>query len=185
MGLLARVQNVRTRQKRDLDFLERCFQKLLVNFTWWVNRKDVHGKHIFAGGFLGLDNIGLFDRSQPLPCGHSLAQADGTAWMAFYCGSMLSMALELAQTRPAYDNIASKFFEHFIQIVDAMNSIGNDGLWDETDGFTTTNCSLKTTAPLRCAPARWSGSFRFWRWKFSISVSLTDFQGLSPGWSGS
>jgi hypothetical protein len=124
-----------TKAKRDLDFLERCFQKLLVNFTWWVNRKDVHGKHIFAGGFLGLDNIGLFDRSKPLPCGHSLAQADGTAWMAFYCGSMLSMALELAQERPSYDNIASKFFEHFIQIVDAMNSVGNDGLWDERDGF--------------------------------------------------
>jgi hypothetical protein len=124
-----------SKQDRDLDFLERCFQKLLVNFTWWVNRKDVHGKHIFAGGFLGLDNIGLFDRSKPLPCGHSLAQADGTAWMAFYCGAMLSMALELAEKRPAYENIASKFFEHFIQIVDAMNSVGEDGLWDETDGF--------------------------------------------------
>jgi len=124
-----------TKLKRDLDFLERCFQKLLVNFTWWVNRKDVNGKHIFAGGFLGLDNIGLFDRSKPLPCGHSLAQADGTAWMAFYCGSMLSMALELAQERPAYENIASKFFEHFIQIVDAMNALGSDGLWDERDGF--------------------------------------------------
>lgn len=124
-----------TKLRRDLNFLERCFQKLLVNFTWWVNRKDVHGKHIFAGGFLGLDNIGLFDRSKPLPCGHSLAQADGTAWMAFYCGSMLSMALELAQEKPAYENIASKFFEHFIQIVDAMNSLGEDGLWDEQDGF--------------------------------------------------
>ena len=124
-----------TKLKRDLDFLERCFQKLLVNFTWWVNRKDVDGKHIFAGGFLGLDNIGLFDRSKPLPCGHSLAQADGTAWMAFYCGSMLSMALELAQERSSYENIASKFFEHFIQIVDAMNALGSDGLWDERDGF--------------------------------------------------
>lgn len=123
------------KQERDVEFLERCFQKLLLNFTWWVNRKDVNGKHIFAGGFLGLDNIGLFDRSKPLPCGHSLAQADGTAWMAFYCGSMLSMALELAQTRPAYENIASKFFEHFIQIVDAMNALGSGGLWDEQDGF--------------------------------------------------
>ena len=121
--------------RRDLDFLERCFQKLLINFTWWVNRKDADGNHIFSGGFLGLDNIGLFDRSKPLPCGHSLAQADGTAWMAFYCGSMLSMALELAQEKPAYESIASKFFEHFIQIVDAINSLGDDGLWDETDGF--------------------------------------------------
>ncbi len=100
-----------------------------------MNRKDIQGKHIFAGGFLGLDNIGLFDRSQPLPCGHSLAQADGTAWMAFYCGAMLSMALELARERAAYDNIASKFFEHFIQIVDAMNAFGDNGLWDEKDGF--------------------------------------------------
>ncbi len=123
------------KQERDVEFLERCFQKLLLNFTWWVNRKDVHGKHIFAGGFLGLDNIGLFDRSKPLPCGHSLAQADGTAWMAFYCGAMLSMALELAQTRPAYESIASKFFEHFVQIVDAMNALGSEGLWDERDGF--------------------------------------------------
>ena len=124
-----------TPRHRDFEFLERCFQKLVVNFTWWVNRKDIQGKHIFAGGFLGLDNIGLFDRSQPLPNGHSLAQADGTAWMAFYCGAMLSMALELAHERPAYENIASKFFEHFIQIVDAMNAFGDNGLWDERDGF--------------------------------------------------
>ena len=95
----------------------------------------MNGRHVFAGGFLGLDNIGLFDRSRPLPCGHSLAQADGTAWMAFYCGSMLSMAIELALERPAYEDIASKFFEHFIQIIDAMNDIGDDGLWNEEDGF--------------------------------------------------
>ncbi|MDB6152788.1 MAG: hypothetical protein JWL90_1241, partial [Chthoniobacteraceae bacterium] len=123
------------RGERDTLFLERCFQKLLVNFTWWVNRKDVQGRHIFSGGFLGLDNIGLFDRSKPMPSGQSLAQADGTAWMAFYCGTMLSMALELALTRPAYEDIASKFFEHFIEIVDAMNAIGGGGLWDEQDGF--------------------------------------------------
>jgi hypothetical protein len=116
-------------------FLERCFQKLLLNFTWWVNRKDLQGRHIFAGGFLGLDNIGLFDRSKPLPDGYNLAQADGTAWMAFYCGAMLAMALELAQERPAYEDIASKFFEHFVQIVDAMNSAGEAGLWNEEDGF--------------------------------------------------
>ncbi len=120
---------------RDTGFLERCFQKLLLNFTWWVNRKDVKGRHVFSGGFLGLDNIGLFDRSQPLPTGRSLAQADGTAWMAFYCGTMLSIALELAQTNSSYEDIASKFFEHFIQIVDAMNKMGDGGLWDEQDGF--------------------------------------------------
>jgi hypothetical protein len=108
---------------------------LLINFTWWVNRKDVEGKNIFGGGFLGLDNIGVFDRSKPLPNGASLEQADGTAWMAFYCGTMLSMALELARTNKVYEDIASKFFEHFIAIVDAMNGLGGMGLWDENDGF--------------------------------------------------
>ena len=121
--------------KRDTLFLERCFQKLLLNFTWWVNRKDTKGKHLFGGGFLGLDNIGLFDRSNPLPNGRQLQQADGTAWMAFYCATMLAMALEMARTRPAYEDIASKFFEHFVDIIDAMNSLGGDGLWHETDGF--------------------------------------------------
>jgi hypothetical protein len=123
------------REQRDLFFLERCFQKLLINFTWWVNRKDVEGKNIFGGGFLGLDNIGVFDRSKPLPNGATLEQADGTAWMAFNCGTMLSMALELAKTNRAYEDIASKFFEHFIAIVDAMNSLGGTGLWNEKDGF--------------------------------------------------
>ncbi len=126
--------------ERDREFLERCFQKLLLNFTWWVNRKDSEGHNLFAGGFLGLDNIGIFDRSQPLPDGQRLEQADGTAWMAFYALTMLNMALELAQ-RPdgtvntAYEDMASKFFEHFVQIVDAINNIGDEGLWDETDGF--------------------------------------------------
>jgi hypothetical protein len=120
---------------RDRLFLERCFQKLLVNFTWWVNRKDVEGKHVFAGGFLGLDNIGIFDRSQPLPGGGRLEQADGTAWMAFYCATMLTIALELAVENPAYEDIASKFFEHFVDITDAMNTLGGSGLWDEEHGF--------------------------------------------------
>jgi len=122
--------------QRDLDFLERAFQKLLLNFTWWANRKDPYGRNIFAGGFLGMDNIGVFDRSRPLPNGAHLDQADGTAWMAFYCGTMLSMALELARLRsPAYEDIASKFFEHFIHIADAINTLGGTGLWDEHDGF--------------------------------------------------
>jgi hypothetical protein len=120
---------------RDRLFLTRVFQKLLINFTWWVNRKDVAGKHIFSGGFLGLDNIGVFDRSKPLPGGGLLEQADGTAWMAFYCITMLSMALELAQEDSAYEDIASKFFEHFVAIADAMNTLGGTGLWDEQDGF--------------------------------------------------
>jgi Glycosyl hydrolase family 63 C-terminal domain len=121
--------------QRDRAFLERVFQKLLINFTWWVNRKDVEGKQVFAGGFLGLDNIGIFDRSQELPNGGVLEQADGSAWMAFYCSTMLSIALELAGHDPVYEDIASKFFEHFVAISDAMNSLGGDGLWNEEDGF--------------------------------------------------
>ena len=122
-------------QGRDRVFLTRAFQKLLLNFTWWVNRKDVAGKQVFSGGFLGLDNIGLFDRSQPLPDGGILEQADGTAWMAFYCSTMFSMAIELAPGHPAYEDMASKFFEHFVAIADAMNTLGGHGLWDEADGF--------------------------------------------------
>ena len=121
--------------KRDRDFLERTFQKLMLNFTWWVNRKDFAGKNIFGGGFLGLDNIGLFDRNQPLPTGGRLEQADGTAWMAFFCGIMLSMAIELASEDIVYEDVASKFFEHFIAIVDATHRVGGTGLWDEPDGF--------------------------------------------------
>ena len=123
------------RGSRDIDFLESIFHKLLLNFTWWVNRKDTEGNNIFSGGFLGLDNIGVFDRSKPLPTGGYLQQADGTAWMGFYCLTMLSMALELAQTRPAYEDMASKFFEHFVAICDSINSLGGTGLWDEDDGF--------------------------------------------------
>ncbi len=123
------------RGERDRLFLARVFQKLLLNFTWWVNRKDPGGHHVFAGGFLGLDNIGVFDRSKPLPTGGQLVQADGTAWMAFYCSTMLAIALELAEGDPAYEDIASKFFEHFIAIADAMNHLGGTGLWHEEDGF--------------------------------------------------
>lgn len=123
------------RGKRDRLFLERVFQKMLLNFTWWVNRKDVEGNNLFSGGFLGLDNIGVFDRSRPLPGGGRLEQADGTAWMAFFCGTMLSIALELASRDPAYEDLASKFFEHFVAIADAMNRFGGTGLWDEEDGF--------------------------------------------------
>jgi hypothetical protein len=123
------------RGQRDRLFLARAFQKLLLNFTWWVNRKDTAGNNLFSGGFLGLDNIGVFDRSQPLPTGGHLDQADGTAWMAFYSATMLSMALELAQEDASYEDLASKFFEHFVAIVDAMNTVGGTGLWDEADGF--------------------------------------------------
>ncbi len=123
------------RGERDLGFLKRVFHKLLLNFTWWVNRKDDDGNNLFSGGFLGLDNIGIFDRSQPLPTGGRIEQADGTAWMAFYASTMLAMALEIAASDAAYEDVASKFFEHFVGIVDAMNNFGGTGLWDEEDGF--------------------------------------------------
>jgi hypothetical protein len=138
------------RGQRDLPFLARAFQKLLINFTWWVNRKDPQGDHIFGGGFLGLDNIGVFDRSRPLPDGGHLEQADGTAWMAFYCATMLSMALELASHDPVYEDVASKFFEHFVAITDAMNTLGGSGLWDEADGFYYDHIHINgTTAPMK------------------------------------
>jgi len=123
------------RGSRDLRFLESVFQKLLMNFTWWVNRKDSSGRNLFSGGFLGLDNIGVFDRSKPLDDGNFLEQADGTAWMANYCLTMLGMAMELAQNDAVYEDIASKFFEHFVAITDAINTFSARGLWDETDGF--------------------------------------------------
>ena len=121
---------------KDKDFLERIFQKLLLNFTWWVNREDAQGNNVFEGGFLGLDNIGIFDRSSELPTGGSLEQADATSWMGMYSLGMLHIALELAQDRPAYEDVASKFFEHFLYIADAMNHIGDGfALWDDEDGF--------------------------------------------------
>lgn len=133
---------------RDLLFLERAFQKLLLNFTWWVNRKDVEGRHVFGGGFLGLDNIGVFDRSHALPGGGRLNQADGTAWMASFCLTMLSISLELALEKPAYEDIASKFFEHFVNICDAINSLGGTGLWDREDGFYYDQLIINHTEPI-------------------------------------
>ena len=122
--------------RADKQFLERVFQKLLLNFTWWVNRKDSEGNNVFEGGFLGLDNIGVFDRSAPLPTGGHLEQADGTSWMGMFCLNMLAISLELALDNPVYEDIASKFFEHFLYIADAMNRIGAEtNLWDDEDGF--------------------------------------------------
>jgi hypothetical protein len=120
----------------DYAFLESVFHKLLMNFTWWVNRKDSEGNNIFEGGFLGLDNIGVFDRSAPLPTGGHIEQSDGTSWMAMFCLNMLKIALELAiRVDPIYEDVASKFFEHFLYIAHAMNRLGDGGLWDEGDGF--------------------------------------------------
>ncbi len=120
------------RGEGDREFLERIFQKLLLNFTWWVNRKDAEGRNVFQGGFLGLDNIGVFDRSAPLPTGGHIEQSDGTSWMGMYCLNMLAIALELAHENSAYEDVASKFFEHFVYICEAMNNLGGEDieLWD-------------------------------------------------------
>jgi hypothetical protein len=120
----------------DREFLKRIFHKLLLNFTWWVNRKDAQGMNIFQGGFLGLDNIGVFDRSAPLPTGGYIEQSDGTSWMAMYTLNLLAIAMELAKEEPAYEDVASKFWEHFIYIASAMSDRGHGGgLWNEQDGF--------------------------------------------------
>ena len=120
-----------------MNFLKRVFQKLLLNFTWWVNRKDAKGNNVFEGGFLGLDNIGVFDRSNQIPGGGRLEQADGTSWMAMYCLNMLEMALEIAKTDDTYEDVATKFFEHFVYIAESLNRMGEDwdAAWNEEEGF--------------------------------------------------
>ena len=135
-----RVYKIEKKQRGvgDRVFLERVFQKLLLNFTWWVNRKDAEGSNVFEGGFLGLDNIGVFDRSAPLPTGGHIEQSDGTSWMAMYSLNLLAMAMELAQENPAYEDVASKFWEHFLYIGHAIGHQGkhkNLDLWDDEDGF--------------------------------------------------
>ncbi len=134
----------------DTIFLKRVFQKLLLNFTWWVNRKDADGMNIFQGGFLGLDNIGVFDRSAPLPTGGHIAQSDGTSWMAMYALNLLAIAMELAKEDPSYEDVASKFWEHFLHIARAMNNRGDEDirLWDEQDGFFYDVLHLPTGQPL-------------------------------------
>jgi hypothetical protein len=131
---LFRMEQAR-RGAGDLEFMKRSFAKLTANFTWWVNRKDRSGKNVFEGGFLGLDNIGVFDRSALLPTGGYLEQADGTAWMALYCQNMLEIATEIATEDPVYEDLALKFVEQFLWIANAMNRLGDEGMWDEEDGF--------------------------------------------------
>jgi hypothetical protein len=131
-----RLEKAKNKGMGDTEWLKSCFQKLLLNFTWWVNRKDRNGRNVFEGGFLGLDNIGVFDRSAPLPTGGYLEQADGTAWMALFCQNMLEIATELAVTDPDYGEMAVKFVEHFLWIASSMTHLGGDtGMWDEEDGF--------------------------------------------------
>ena len=134
-----RVYQIEAKQTgvRDHTFLKRVFQKLLLNFTWWVNRKDAQDNNVFEGGFLGLDNIGVFDRSKPLPGGGYIEQSDGTSWMAMYCLNMLAIAIELAREDSSFEDVATKFFEHFVYISEAMNHLGADGtdMWNEEDGF--------------------------------------------------
>jgi hypothetical protein len=131
---LYRMEQV-LRDTRDLQFLKRVFGKLTWNFGWWANRKDSSGNNLYEGGFLGLDNIGVFDRSAPLPTGGYLEQADGTAWMALYSQNMLEIAVELASSDPAYEDLAANFVAHFVLIAHSMNEVGPDGMWDEEDGF--------------------------------------------------
>ena len=131
---LHRTEQAR-RGETDVNFLKSAFNKLLLNFTWWVNRKDRFGKNVFEGGFLGLDNIGIFDRSAPLPTGGHLEQADGTAWMALFSQNMLELAVELVAHDPTYEDMVTKFIEHFLYIAAAMNQPGPEGMWDEEDGF--------------------------------------------------
>ncbi len=123
--------------KGDINFLEKAFQKLLINFTWWVNRKDHKGNNVFEGGFLGLDNIGVFDRSSAIPGGGVLEQADGTSWMAMYCLNMLEIAMEISQYNSNYEDVTTKFFEHFVYIAESLNRIGENwtGSWDNEEGF--------------------------------------------------
>src|SRR5207253_5168345 len=137
----------------DRKFLERVFHKLMLNFTWWVNRKDAEGNNIFEGGFLGLDNIGLFDRGQPLPGGGHLEQSDGTSWMAMYSLNLLTIALELAREDTAYEDVASKFWEHFIYIAHATNRISSEdiGLWDERIAFISMFCIRAEAITFLCA----------------------------------
>ena len=157
LGLLAGLQDDRPpRRARSAFSWPASFTNCSSISPGGSTARTSKGKHLFAGGFLGLDNISVFDRSTPLPDGAVLEQADGTAWMAFYCGTMLSMALELAAEDPAYQDVASKFFEHFVAIADAMNNLGGTGLWDEEDGFYYDQMQVDGQRT-DCASAPWSG----------------------------
>jgi hypothetical protein len=167
------------RGKGDRKFLERVFHKLLLNFTWWVNRKDAEGRNIFQGGFLGLDNIGVFDRSAPLPTGGHIEQSDGTSWMGMYSLNMLAIALELAREDPAYEDVASKFFEHFVYICRALNNMGDEGieLWNVQDGFYYDVLHLPAGRPLPLKVRSMVGLIPL----FAIETLVSDVVDTLPG----
>ena len=165
----------------DIKFLERIFHKLMLNFTWWVNRKDAEGRNIFQGGFLGLDNIGVFDRSRPLPMGGTINQADGTAWMAMYSLNLMRIALELAQHNDVYEDIASKFFEHFLHIAEAMTKMGGaGGLWDEEDKFYYDALTLPGREPIPLRIRSMVGLIPL----FAVEVLVPSVLERLPGFSG-
>jgi hypothetical protein len=171
--------------RADRDFLERIFQKLLINFTWWVNRKDSEDRNIFEGGFLGLDNISVFDRSAALPGGGRLEQADGTSGMAMYCLNLLGLALELAKDDRVYEDVATKFFEHFVYIGSAINKIGGQGLWSVSDGYYYDQVRLPDGRSIPIKANTISGSFHCLPWPSAMEKPLQDSAISRGGCSGS
>ena len=172
----------KARGQADLDWLERSFHKLLLNFTWWVNRKDRTGNNVFEGGFLGLDNIGVFDRSSPLPTGGYLEQADGTAWMALFCQNMLEISVELALEKPAYGDMCQKFVEHYLWIASSMMRAGDDvGMWDEQDGFFYDVLRLPNHSATRLKVRSMVGLLPFCAVTVFDGEVLTKYPELAPG----
>ena len=172
----------------DLAFLERVFHKLMLNFTWWVNRKDAQGRNVFQGGFLGLDNIGVFDRSAPLPTGGYINQADGTAWMGMYSLNLMRIALELARHNKVYEDIATKFFEHFLHIAEAMTNLGDDGVGPVGRAgpvLLRRAEHRRTISSSRSGCGRWSASFRCSPSRPSIRACWTSSRILPTGCAGS
>jgi len=171
----------------DIEFLKYAFSKLLVNFTWWVNRKDRTGANVFEGGFLGLDNIGVFDRSSPLPTGGYLDQADGTAWMVFFSQQMLRIAVELALHEGYYEEFVEKFFRHTLSIAGAMDRVGDnhDEMWDEEDGFFYDVLRLPDGSAQRLKVRSIVGYCRSPRWRSSKTIFLRSSRRFAPGLNSS
>ncbi len=172
---------------RDREFLVRVFTKLLLNFSWWVNRKDSTGSNVFEGGFLGMDNIGLFNRSAPLPPGYRLEQSDATSWMAFYCQQMFKIALELSRHDSAWDDVATKFLEHFLSIAQAMREFGSRGNFAVARGgrlLLRRAGRTRTGRPRTCGCRRWSGCCPSWARPRCRSGSPRSARMSPPGCGG-